>query len=103
MNHNKQNEAKTNRKRPTIGFSPLDDYFSHYTIISVNVKKKSDASRYPVMLLDIRQCPHFAVNAPNFPIAFPSLPPLDYRAKHAGYPAFGNKKQTRPTLVFSLP
>ena len=74
----KQNEAKTNRKRPTIGFSPLDVYFSHYTIISVNVKKRSDASgdpadasRYPVMLLDIRQCPNFSVDAPNFPEAFP--------------------------------
>ena len=78
MDHIKQNEAKTNRKRPTIGFSPLDVYFSHYTIISVNAKKRSDASgdpadasRYPVMLLDIRRCPNFSVDAPNFPEAFP--------------------------------
>ena len=39
MYHNKQNEAKTNRKQPTIGFSPLDGYFSHYPKISVNAKK----------------------------------------------------------------
>ena len=54
-------------------------------IISVNAKKRSDASgdpadasRYPVMLLDIRRCPHFSVNAPNFPGTFPSLTPLPY-------------------------
>ena len=65
-------------KRPTIGFSPLDAYFSHYTIIFVNAKNGVDTSgdpadvfRYPVMLLDIRRCPHFSVNAPNFPGAFP--------------------------------
>ena len=80
MDHNKQNEAKTNRKQPTIGFPPLDAYFGHYTIISVNAKKGSDASgnpaddfRYSVMLQDIWRCPHFSVDALNVPQAFPPL------------------------------
>ena len=80
MEHNKENEAKTNRKQPKIRFFLLDADFSHYTIISVNAKKGSDASgdlandfRNPIMLQDIRRCPHFSVNALNFPQAFPPL------------------------------
>ena len=61
MDHNKQNEAKTNRKRPTIGVFPLDACFCRYTSISVNAKKKEwclkipgDARRDPAMPLEIR-------------------------------------------------
>ena len=40
MVDNKQNEAKPYRKRPTIGFFPLDAFLCYYRMISVNAKKK---------------------------------------------------------------
>ena len=54
MDHNNQNEAKTNGKQPMIGFFLLDAYFCYYRIISVDAKKKSADSQEPAMPTVIR-------------------------------------------------
>ena len=63
MVDNKQNEAKPYRKRPTIGFFPLDAFLRYYRMISVNAKKRrwcmekpGDVYSHPAMLKARRGC-----------------------------------------------
>ena len=63
MVDNKQNEAKPYRKRPTIGFFPLDAFLCYHRMISVNAKKRrwglekaGDVYSHPVMLKARRWC-----------------------------------------------
>ena len=60
---NKQNEAKPYRKRPTIGFFPLDAFLRYYRMISVNAKKRrwglekaGDAYSFPGRPIARRGC-----------------------------------------------